>query len=302
MFDFIGDNFPVIPPESRSVETFRFFSQNVDTLGDNSSTFTATLNFILNTQFDVIALQDVAWSEHCKIDILAQLRKYWTTSLTSPTTSASEPPFIHTWHNTASAPTARPTKTAPYHGGMLAIRAPYSRMVRETINDPRGWGRFGGAVLGNPTFGIAIISIYATGKGSRENDWFQQIMKTQNLLGDDDDQFQSPLALLRHDLTLLTNRLELDNIPTIMCGDWNVCFRDESRQNGDLPHYNSPEWLKWFRLREEDPFVNAFYLRGHPPAYTFNRAGSTSDLDAFIGRQSFLDAIVTKNAASASAM
>eukprot|EP00633_Aureoumbra_lagunensis_P008250 CAMPEP_0197308270 /NCGR_PEP_ID=MMETSP0891-20130614/6596_1 /TAXON_ID=44058 ORGANISM="Aureoumbra lagunensis, Strain CCMP1510" /NCGR_SAMPLE_ID=MMETSP0891 /ASSEMBLY_ACC=CAM_ASM_000534 /LENGTH=235 /DNA_ID=CAMNT_0042792545 /DNA_START=782 /DNA_END=1486 /DNA_ORIENTATION=+ len=81
-----------------------------------------------------------------------------------------------------------------------------------------------------------------------------------------------------------------------MCGDWNVCFRDESRQNGDLPHYNSPEWLKWFRLREEDPFVNAFYLRGHPPAYTFNRAGSTSDLDAFIGRQSFLDATLTKAA------
>jgi len=133
-----------------------FHKINVDTLGDNSSTFSETLKF--HTQFDIIALQDVARSEHCKLDITEQLRKSWTTSFISTDTTQPnsntplESPFIYTWHNASSAPTARSTETAPYHGGMIAIRAPYSRLVRETINDPRGWGRFGGVLIGNPRY------------------------------------------------------------------------------------------------------------------------------------------------------
>uniref|UniRef100_A0A7S3JW59 Reverse transcriptase domain-containing protein n=2 Tax=Aureoumbra lagunensis TaxID=44058 RepID=A0A7S3JW59_9STRA len=112
-------------------------------------------------------------------------------------------------------------------------------------------------------------------------------MREQNLV-DKTENITNPLDLLRADLASIIFELELEEIPVVLAGDWNFTFKPDSHQQQYNLSKEDKSWHSWMNLSLDDPLTNAFYFRGFTPSYTFSRNHSSSDVDAFLARQSFL--------------
>ena len=241
--------------------TITLYSHNLDG-SHGGAHLHEEVSLMLRTNTSVVAWQDLRWSAPQHKASVELLERVWS-------------PHGRIWQKYWPGSQPRGKR----HGVFIAVRAPWSHRVVDSLDDPRGWARFGGVILQGASGDVAFISLYAPCLAGNAADVTWQRKQIANL--GEGLTALDPWDLCLRDLRLKIMELQSAGVVVVLAGDTNVTWDLLNRRNAPDAAYirHMKRWTKFARTLH---LGNAMALREHTPAITFKRSNTSNDMDAVL--------------------